>query len=147
MRAVLDTNVLASAFKDPPGRVTPLWRAARQRRYRLVISPAIMREVADVLRRKLGWEEPRIIRRLKRLSRVAELVQPEITVSIITDDPPDNRILECASASGSMLIVSDDRDLIHDKTHSLNDATKHLAEVAMNRSVQAALSGRNVNEM
>ena len=37
--------------------------------------------------------------------------------------------------------------LIHDKMHALNDATKHLAEVAMNRSVQAALSGRNVNEM
>jgi uncharacterized protein len=111
MRAVLDTNVLTSAFKDPPGRVTPLWRAARQRRYRLVISPAIMREVADVLRRKLGWEEPRIRRRLKQLSRVAELVQPEITVSVITDDPPDNRILECAVAGRADVIVSGDRHL------------------------------------
>ena len=33
------------------------------------------------------------------------------------------------------------------RTHVLNDATRHLAEVMMNRSVQAALSGKNVNEM
>ncbi len=117
MRAVLDTNVLASAFKDPPGRVTPLWRAAQQRRYRLVISPAILREVADVLRRKLNWEESRIIRRLKRLSRVAELVQPDITVSVITDDPPDNRILECAIAGHADLIVSSDRHLLKLKSY------------------------------
>jgi len=29
----------------------------------------------------------------------------------------------------------------------LNDATRLLAELMMNRSVQAALSGKNVNEL
>ncbi len=61
--------------------------------------------------RKLNWEESRIIRRFKRLSRVAELVQPDITVSVITDDPPDNRILECAIAGHADVIVSGDRHL------------------------------------
>jgi molecular chaperone DnaK len=45
------------------------------------------------------------------------------------------------------VMEAQDRELIHEKTHALNDATRHLAEVMMNRSVQAALSGRNVNEM
>ena len=40
-----------------------------------------------------------------------------------------------------------DRDAIQQNTHSLNDATKHLAEVVMNRSVQAALSGRNIDQL
>jgi hypothetical protein len=40
-----------------------------------------------------------------------------------------------------------DKDAILEKTHELNDATRHLAEVMMNRSVQAALSGKSVNEM
>ena len=55
--------------------------------------------------------------------------------------------IEAALAELKDVIGKDDRDVIHDKTHALNEATKHLAEVAMNRSVQAALSGRNVNEM
>ncbi|HEV8712427.1 MAG TPA: PIN domain-containing protein [Candidatus Binatia bacterium] len=50
MRAVLDTNVLVSAFVRPRGRVAPLWWAAQARCYRLLLSPAIIREVARVLR-------------------------------------------------------------------------------------------------
>jgi len=45
------------------------------------------------------------------------------------------------------VIGGNDRDAIHEKTHALNDATRHLAEISMNRSVQAALSGRSVNEI
>ncbi|HEX3704037.1 MAG TPA: Fe-S protein assembly chaperone HscA [Vicinamibacterales bacterium] len=40
-----------------------------------------------------------------------------------------------------------DKEAIQEKTHALNDATRHLAEAMMNRSVQAALAGRNVNQM
>ena len=40
-----------------------------------------------------------------------------------------------------------DRELIHDKTHALNHATHHLAEVMMNRSVREALAGRNVSDV
>jgi molecular chaperone DnaK len=40
-----------------------------------------------------------------------------------------------------------DREIVHDKTHALNEATKHLAEVMMNRSVHAALSGKNVEDV
>lgn len=111
MRAVLDTNVLASAFKDPPGRVAALWQAARQQHYQMVVSPAIMREVAKVLRHKFGWEEPRITRQLKDLYRISDFVIPAVSVAIITDDPDDNRILECAVAGHADVIVSGDRHL------------------------------------
>jgi molecular chaperone DnaK (HSP70) len=40
-----------------------------------------------------------------------------------------------------------DRDLIHQKTHALNEATQHLAEVMMNRSVREALSGKNIEDV
>ena len=55
--------------------------------------------------------------------------------------------IEAALAELKDVIGGDDRDAIHDKTHALNEATKHLAEISMNRSVKAALSGRNVSEM
>jgi Fe-S protein assembly chaperone HscA len=40
-----------------------------------------------------------------------------------------------------------DRALIEEKTKALNDATLHLAEVMMNRSVRSALAGRNVDDV
>ena len=46
-----------------------------------------------------------------------------------------------------MVLNSTDRETIQKWTQALNDNTRHLAEVMMNRSVQAALSGKNVNEM
>jgi len=46
-----------------------------------------------------------------------------------------------------MVIGSSDRETIQKWTHALNDATRHLAEVVMNRSVQAALSGKSVDSM
>jgi Fe-S protein assembly chaperone HscA len=61
--------------------------------------------------------------------------------------PGEQQRIEAALTALKSVLGGDDRDLIHEKTHALNEATKHLAEVAMNRSVQAALSGRNVNEM
>ena len=55
--------------------------------------------------------------------------------------------IEAALVDLKAVMEGQDRDLIHEKTHTLNEVTRHLAEVMMNRSVQAALSGRNVNEM
>jgi Fe-S protein assembly chaperone HscA len=55
--------------------------------------------------------------------------------------------IEAALVDLKAVMDAQDRELIHDKTHALNEATRHLAEVMMNRSVQAALSGRNVNDM
>ena len=40
-----------------------------------------------------------------------------------------------------------DRGVIQEKTEALNHATRHLAEVAMNRSVREALAGRNVKDV
>ncbi len=61
--------------------------------------------------------------------------------------PGEQQRIEAALAALKAVMGGDDRDVIHEKTHELNDATRHLAEVSMNRSVHAALSGRNVNEM
>jgi molecular chaperone DnaK len=46
-----------------------------------------------------------------------------------------------------MVLNSNDRETIQKWTHALNDATRHLAEVMMNRSVKAALSGKSVDDV
>src|SRR5205823_44057 len=45
------------------------------------------------------------------------------------------------------VLGSTDRESIQEKTHALNEATRHLAEVVMNRSVQAALAGKNISSI
>jgi len=44
-------------------------------------------------------------------------------------------------------IAGTDRTAIDEKTHALNHATQHLAEVTMNRAVREALAGRNVKDV
>jgi molecular chaperone DnaK len=55
--------------------------------------------------------------------------------------------IHAALADLKQIMASTDRDTIHAKTDTLNHATKHLAEVVMNRSVRAALAGRNVEDV
>jgi Fe-S protein assembly chaperone HscA len=68
--------------------------------------------------------------------------------AIVRDLPAgQQQRIESALVDLKGVMASADRELIHEKTHVLNEATRHLAELMMNRSVQAALSGRNVNDL
>jgi putative PIN family toxin of toxin-antitoxin system len=111
LRAVLDTNVYFSAFHHPEGVTFRIWESAIRRQFVLLVSPAIMREIAEVLRLDLGWRELEIIAQLKLISRVAEIVVPKISLQIIRVDPDDDKFLECAVEGRADLIVSGDRHL------------------------------------
>jgi predicted nucleic acid-binding protein len=88
-----------------------LWQRAVGGEYVLLISPAIIRELAEVLRSGLRWPEAEIIAQLKLVVRVAKIVEPGTTIQVIKADPDDDRILECALAGGADLIVSGDHHL------------------------------------
>src|SRR4029078_8745990 len=55
--------------------------------------------------------------------------------------------IRTALADLKRVMSATDRELIHEKTHALNHATQHLAEVMMNRTVRQALAGKNVREV
>ena len=61
--------------------------------------------------------------------------------------PGERERIESVLAGLRMVLSSPDRETIQKWTQALNDATRHLAEVMMNRSVHAALSGRNITDM
>jgi molecular chaperone DnaK len=62
-------------------------------------------------------------------------------------EPGERAGIEDALADAKRAIGGDDRDEIQRKTESLNQATRHLAEVVMNRSVREALAGKNVKDV
>jgi molecular chaperone DnaK len=61
--------------------------------------------------------------------------------------PGEQRRIEQTLAGLKHVLGSSDRAAIQQWTTVLNDATRHLAEVMMNRSVQAALTGRSVDQI
>ena len=111
LRAVVDSNVYISAFLHPERPIFQVVQQAVERRYRPLISPAIVNEVGRVLRETFGLEENVRLYRLKALVKVAEIITPQITLDVIREDPPDDRILECAVEGRANLIVSGDRHL------------------------------------
>jgi uncharacterized protein len=119
LRAVLDTNVYISAFQYPNGRNAVLWRAARDRRYSLLVSPAIIRETARVLRDDFSWQEEGIETLVRRVADVARagVIATHTRLDVVTADPDDNRILECAVDGKADLIVSNDHHLLDLKAY------------------------------
>ena len=72
LRVVFDTNVYFSAFTHPLGPPFRIWQKAVSRNFVLLVSPAILREIAHVLRDVLQWQEAEIVAQLKLVAKVAE---------------------------------------------------------------------------
>ena len=62
-------------------------------------------------------------------------------------EPGEVAKIEAALAELKAALLGIDREIIQTRTLALNHATQHLAEVVMNRTVKAALSGRNVSDV
>ena len=112
MRVVLDTNVLISGifFAGLPGRIVTAWRDAA---VRVVTSPEILAEYADVLKR-LASKRPGIdpYPILALLATNCECVESPHLSGPVCDDPDDDKFFACAVASGVSVIVSGDSHLL-----------------------------------
>jgi uncharacterized protein len=113
---VLDTNAYVSALNFPESFSTDPMEEAQRRTYQLIVSPFIVNEVSDILRR-FNWNEHDIRVRLKTITKSSEIVVPQTIPDVIKEDPPDNHILACALAGNANLIVSHDLDLLRLKTY------------------------------
>ena len=107
---VADTNVLVSAllFGGLPGEFLDLAFAGS---FRLVTSRALLDELDEKLRIKfeVSVADAELIR--SRLVEISELVSTSPCLSVIKDDPDDDRVLECAVAGRADTIISGDRHL------------------------------------
>ena len=111
MRIVADTNVIVSAlvFGGLPRQVLDLAGAGM---YSLYFSPSIQAEVERILAEKFGWGAEKVQTSARTLWSFGNRVDPAIALDVITDDPDDDRILECALAADAHAIVSGDRHLL-----------------------------------
>ena len=115
LRVVADTNIYVSAynFGGFPGKFLEL---AQDGQIHLFISAPILQELERVLRQKFGWPEERVGRVITNVLRFTHLVIPEKRLAVVTDDPTDDRILECALKAQADAIVTGDSHLLKLKT-------------------------------
>jgi putative PIN family toxin of toxin-antitoxin system len=83
----------------------------------LFISDDILGETVRVLRKKFGFWDQRLARAEGHIIACTERVKTETRIDVIKEDPDDNRVLECAVAAGSELIVTGDFDLLRFGTY------------------------------
>lgn len=118
-KVVLDTNCLVSAigWDGPPHRIL---LACLRGTLELCISPAILEELTEVLSRPrlaVVAAHPDLPIILSWLHTSAHLAFPSVTLSVVTDDPDDNRVIECAVESGAKVVITGDEHLASIKSY------------------------------
>lgn len=112
IRAVVDTNVfISSFFGGNPRKIIDLWK---QDRLQLCLSQAIVEEYVEVLLR-LGLQDKTEIKELLSLfSKGGNTIFTSETkpVSLVLDDPDDNKFIECAIALDAEHVISGDKHLL-----------------------------------
>ena len=108
LKVVLDTNIYISAilFGGNPERIRKL---SKEKKLEILISEAIIAEVAEVLRKKFNWKSWQISQIIDEIRETATLIIPNQTLSMTKNDEDDNRILECAVEGKVQYIVSGDK--------------------------------------
>jgi putative PIN family toxin of toxin-antitoxin system len=123
VRVVADANVVVSGVIAPLGPPAAILRAWRADVFELVVSDDILAEYERVLRyprirRRHGLADDEITALVDGFRRFATVVEVTERLSIVADDPADDRYLECARAGGAAFIVSGDRHLLDLREHA-----------------------------
>ena len=117
MRVVLDANVVISALITPQGAMAQVLDFWKQGVYELVLSPAILDEIARVahypkIQERYHLDDADIDDFVRLLGEEATLIEPTVRVQAVAEDPDDDRYVECALAAGADLIVTGDAHLL-----------------------------------
>jgi putative PIN family toxin of toxin-antitoxin system len=112
VRAILDTNVLISAYVFPGGKPEAVYRLALEGRLEIGTSLPLLAEFGRVLGQKFGWIPDRVEAAVAQMTRIAAVVEPSEVVQFVRADSADDRVLEAARAFGADVIVSGDRHLL-----------------------------------
>ena len=107
MRIVLDTNCLIQSI-SPRSRYYAVWESLINGQNTLCVSNEIIMEYLEILQRLTDHDTAETIIKTIINSRFVEFVTPYYNFGLITQDPDDNKFVDCAIAANARFIVTND---------------------------------------
>ena len=105
-RVVVDTNVVVSGTLVDQGLSASILDLAANKKIQMIVSPDILAEYAEVLRRpRFKLSPSHVDNVLSVIRKTSELVKPSRKLSISRDES-DNRFYECAEAGKADFLVT-----------------------------------------
>lgn len=114
MRAVLDTNVLISGV-IATGVPHKLLLKGFNHEYQIVVSVETLTEFRDTLLKypeRFQMDENDVQKEVETIRYFAEFVSPQEDITVVEDDPDDDKFLEAAVAGDVEYLVSGDQHLL-----------------------------------
>lgn len=104
---VIDTNCLLQiiARKSP---YRPIWDAFLQSKFQFCVSNEILNEYQEILEQQITPTVAENIVLLILNQPNVLLVEPYFRMELVTQDPDDNKFVDCAFAAGADYLVSED---------------------------------------
>lgn len=112
MRVVLDTNIFVSGIHwvGDSNKILLMWK---EKRFELVSSIQTIEEITETLRSfRITLSEEDILMWENMILENAVFVEPEEKISIVKDDPDDNKFIETAIAGRASYIITQDNHLL-----------------------------------
>lgn len=114
-KVVLDTNIFISGF-GWNGKPEEVLKIIKDRQIINYASAEILEEIRRVISYpKLRFPEPLQIKILEFVLFYSEFVEPQKRIFTVTEDPNDNKFLECAIEAQAEYIISGDPHLLNMK--------------------------------
>ena len=111
IRAVIDTNVFISAlfWRGAPYEVIKKGFAGA---FVIITSKEILKEVEQTLTKKFQFPAEDTHAFLKIIALNAHIVEPKSRLVVVSADPDDNKVIECAVSGQAAYIISGDKDIL-----------------------------------
>ncbi len=125
MRIVLDTNCLIQSI-PPRSRYYGVWQSLVDGKNTLCVSNDIIMEYLEVLQRLTDHDTAESVIKTIINSPFVELITPFYNFGLISQDPDDNKFVDCAIAANARFIVTNDHhyDVLKNLDYHLVDVIK-----------------------
>jgi len=107
MRIVLDTNCLLASLSRR-GAYFNVWKGLQQGKYTLCVSNEILEEYEEILTQSTNSVIASNVVQTLLNAPTVEFIEPFYRFNLITQDPDDNKFVDCAIAGNATYIVSND---------------------------------------